>query len=75
MIFGNVDSQDLERFRFKRCGNGKLCEFSKKPHIVLTGSDPTGIPWTRRAQAYPPRFAAALAKVLVAPARDKRSLF
>ena len=48
-----------------RCGGkGGICGISKQPHQVLNGKDPTGVWWTRRAQAYPKKFAARAAQLL-----------
>ena len=48
----------------KCSGRRGVCSASCKPHIVLAGRDPSGGLWTRRAQAYPPRFARVFARAL-----------
>ena len=42
-----------------------LCSFTQKPHIALRGKDSNDIPWTRRAQEYPPQFASQLASAIL----------
>ena len=49
-------------------GRRGWCSFSGKRHWVLSGSSPSGVPWTRVAQPYPQRLARALSKALLAPA-------
>ena len=50
----------------KRChASGKCCERSGASHIALTGANENGIFMTKVAEAYPRRFAMALARTLV----------
>ena len=46
----------------RRCsGRRGVCSATGKPHVVLSGRDPSGGLWTRRAQAYPRQFARSFA--------------
>ena len=51
----------------RRCTktNG-CCNKTGKPHIVLSGTSPQGVPWTRVAQPYPNALCSLLAKILLA---------
>ena len=48
-----------------RCkGRRSICSVTNKRHIVLTGTDPQGVLWTKRAQAYPESLCTSLASLL-----------
>ena len=74
LLMGNVDAQDVEALSRYRCGGVGVCSYSKCPHIQLTGSDPTGIPWTKRAEPYPTRLATRMANMLLHKAPTKQSI-
>ena len=61
----NLDPKKCSSVLSKMCrGSNKCCSCTNRPHLLLSGSSPMGVPWTRLAQVYPKRFASALAKVL-----------
>ena len=68
-LAGNLDVCDLQRLRKQCCGTGGVCSRTKRPHLVLTGSSPSGVPWTRIAQPYPRKLCSILAWILTEPAR------
>ena len=39
------------------------CQYTGKPHIPLSGTDPQGVWWTKRAEPYPNQFTKLLAKL------------
>ena len=49
-----------------RCRSDRLntCFFTGRRHIALVGRDPHGVPWTRRAQVYPPGLCRGVASLL-----------
>lgn len=58
--------EGIEKMIFKCSSFGcQPCQYSQKPHIILSGGDPHGVRWTKRAAAYPDRFGSALAKIFV----------
>ena len=70
-LCGNIDELDLSRLD-KRCqGSRGICSSTGKPHFQLSGSSPSGIPWTRIAQPYPTGLCHALAFALTAKARAR----
>ena len=44
---------NLPQMEFKRCSGMGICSYSHRKHIILQGKDPSGVFYTRRAQAYP----------------------
>ena len=49
-----------------RCvGHKGICSLSGKPHIVLRGSGPNGVLWTKLAQEYPSSLSRALSRILI----------
>ena len=52
-------------------GKKGLCSRSLQHHIVLTGSSPSGVPWSRLAQTYTPPFARAIANALALSADEQ----
>ena len=64
LVFGCIDPTDLGLFDGTRCHGKKVCDFSHKPHIQLTGSSASGVPMTRLAQEYPKRMAMKIAKII-----------
>lgn len=61
LCFGIGDEHRLAR----RCqGEKGLCSRTSKRHFLLTGSAPTGTPWTKVAEPYPTGLCRALAHVL-----------
>ena len=65
LLIGNCDSVDIESLRKCRCQGVGVCSYTGKKHIQLTGSDPTGIPWTKRAEPYPTRLASRMGHMLL----------
>ena len=65
LLMGNVDEQDVESLRRYKCSGVGVCSYSGKRHVQLTGSDPTGIPWTKRAEPYPTRLATKMSHMLL----------
>ena len=55
----SADPAEVVEKRYKAHGKA-LCAFSYKPRAVLSGPDPSGVQWTRRAASHPTRFAAKL---------------
>ena len=71
-IFGNVQPENLGRFNHRRCtGTGGFCSRTGERHFQLTGTSPTGVPWTRIAQPYPTKLCNDLAHILVDAERVK----
>ena len=66
LLFGNVDLSKIHHYCTGNCKNHNgCCQFRRgRRHIILSGSAPAGVPWTRIAQAYPVPFSDALAQVL-----------
>ncbi len=61
----NLDSALCYKELNKRCrGSSVKCSSTNKAHLLLSGSSPSGVPWTHLAQVHPKRSAASLAKVL-----------
>ena len=54
-----------------RSGRSRICTKSHRPHLVLRGTSPYGVPWTSIASTYPPSLCKRLATLLVASARDR----
>ncbi len=52
-----IDAHDVDPLRSHVCHGKKVCEFTIKKHIQLTGADPSGVPLTFRAQTFPVRMA------------------
>lgn len=48
---------------------GSVCRFEGLPHRILSGSAAGGTPWTKVAEAYPPRLARVLARILAEQTR------
>jgi hypothetical protein len=71
LLFGGVDPLLIEKVfpSSKLCKNiNGMCEHRRgHKHIILTGTTPQGVPWTRIAQAYPKLLAGGLARLFVAP--------
>ena len=65
LLFGNCDPVDVEVLRKCKCTGVKKCSYTGKDHIHLSGGDPTGIPWTKRAEPYPTRLARRMAHMLL----------
>ena len=65
LLVGNCDSVDVEALREFKCTGVKKCSYTGKDHIQLSGGDPTGIPWTKRAEPYPTRLARRMAHMLL----------
>ena len=74
ILFGHCDGQDLDSLAKCRCSGVGTCSNSGRKHVQLTGSDPHGMPWTKRAEPYPPGFAHRLASILLHKAVLDRSL-
>ena len=64
ILCGNIPEHMLSDLRRTCSGRGGLCSRTGKPHLVLSGSSPSGVPWTKIAQVYPRRLCVALAKLL-----------
>ncbi len=65
-LCGNLDESGT--LALSRCCSGtKLCSNTLKPHIVLSGNDSKGIPWTKVAEPYPVRLASNLARIRRSP--------
>ena len=73
LIFGHVDAQDVSVFDNSRCNGQGVCIYTKCPHIQLTGSSPSGVPWTRIAQEYPRKLCDRIARILSNPSRSRRT--
>jgi hypothetical protein len=67
--FGNVDPQDTERLGWRCTGRPGFCSRTGKRHHILEGASPSGVPWTRIAQAYPRRLGRAMATAITANLR------
>ena len=63
-LCGNIDELDSQPL-CRTCSGKALCSSTNKPHIVLSGNNKQGIPWTKIAEPYPTRLASMLAKVLL----------
>jgi hypothetical protein len=62
----------VQAFGDFRCHSQKVCLFTKRPHVQLTGKIPgTSTNWTSLAQTYPTRLSHRLASTLVAAAEDQ----
>ena len=72
LLMGNVDVADVESLARCKCGGIGRCQYTGRAHIQLTGSDPTGIPWTKRAEPYPTRLATRMANMLLHKALTQR---
>ena len=46
----------------RRCTGRSICSFSNKEHICLSGTDASGVWWTKRAEAYPLRWCSKLSQ-------------
>ena len=58
LLHFGLDASQFVRVCHRR---GGLCEFSHKPHQILSGQCSTGTFWTKVAEAYPTGFASSLA--------------
>ena len=74
LLFSRCDVQDVEAMASKHhCGGRRVCDFSNKEHIQLTGSGPDGKPLTRQAQTFPSGMCRTLARLLLADHLHKRA--
>lgn len=65
VLVGNVCTSFASEVLCRHCKNKNgICDYSNKKHIILSGSAPGAVPWTRIAQAYPKDFSDALADTL-----------
>ena len=65
VMFGNCDEADVEALRLRRCHGKRICSFTRRPHVQLTGSGPDGKPLTARAQEFPKSLSSQLARILL----------
>ena len=72
LMFGHCDEADILSLSHRRCNGVGICDFTHKRHVQLTGSDPTGIPWTKRAEPYPTKLARRMAHMLLHREYTKR---
>jgi hypothetical protein len=47
----------------RRCGGRGVCSRSNRPHTTLSGLDPNGVFWTKRAEQYPLPWTTMLAQL------------
>jgi hypothetical protein len=65
LILCNVDADDIERLRRRRCtGTDGVCCFTGMRHFELAGRNAQNVLWTQIAQPYPNKLNADLAFVL-----------
>ena len=64
IMTGNIPEHMLRELRRTCSGRRGFCSRTGKRHLVLSGSSPSGVPWTRIAQVYPRNLCVALAKLL-----------
>ena len=67
-LIGNIPATDCSRMQ-RFCRTHGVCAFTGRPHFVLKGLAPGGVPWTRVAMHYPPELCKAIAFALTAPLR------
>lgn len=63
-LCGNLDEGDTAILAKTCCGT-RVCTVTQQPHIVLSGNNDKGVPWTKVAEPYPSALAGALAKALL----------
>ena len=73
LLCSDCDSSDTYALSLCRCHGRRVCDFTGKPHVQLTGSDPSGRPMTARAQTFPKKFSTRLANLLTHKAMTRRS--
>ena len=64
IMTGNIPEHMRQPLRRTCSGRRGFCSRTGKRHLVLSGSSPSGVPWTRIAQVYPRNLCVALAKLL-----------
>ena len=62
-LCGNLELDDTVELSHT-CPTGRWCSATGREHIVLSGNNEHGIPWTKVAEPYPSKLASVLAKVL-----------
>ena len=65
LLCANCDPHDVHLLSMRRCSGTKVCSFTNKKHIQLTGSAPGGKPMTSLAQEFPIKMANVLGDLLV----------
>ena len=66
LLFSRCDAQDVQALADKhKCCGRRVCDYSRKEHIQLTGSGPDGKPLTRQARTFPSGMCRALALLLL----------
>ena len=71
LMFGCCDFDDVAALGTHCCHSRRICAYSGRPHVQLTGRIPgSGKPLTAMAQQYPARLARALARILTLSAQD-----
>ena len=68
---GNIHPDDLSRL-CRRCSGRSICSRTHRRHIRLSGRDPAGIPWTKRAEPYPAKLCRDIAFTLSSQIRCKK---
>ena len=73
-LFGLCDISDvLSLATAHKCDGRRVCSFSRREHLQLTGSGPDGKPLTARAQIFPARMCNELARLLLQRHLHKRA--
>ena len=74
LMFSRCDPQDVEALAARhKCHGRRVCDFSQREHIQLTGSGADGKPLTKQAQTFPPKMCRSLARLLLADHLHKRA--
>ena len=71
LLLGHVSEECSQKLERRCLGKRSICDRTGRAHILLIGTDSSGVSWTKRAQSYPLALAQAIANVLIEPTRSE----
>ena len=73
ILISGCDAQDIAALERRHCSGHRVCSYSGKPHVQLTGSGPGGKPMTLHAQEFPQGLSSMLARILLGELLHRRA--